>query len=75
MTETKIDIPSIDIPVGRNVFNEQNIAPKKEVESSEIKKMDEPDIKPEENVQQDINPQDKTEAILKNIMILSDENR
>lgn len=74
MTETKIDIPSIDIPIGRNVFNEQNIEPKKEVESSEIKKIDVPDIKPDENVQQDTNPQDKTEAILKNIMILSDEN-
>ena len=71
MTETKIDIPSIDIPVGRNVFNEQTALSKKEVESSEIKKNDEPDIKPVE-ILQDTNPQDKTEAILKNIMILSE---
>ena len=72
MTETKIDIPSIDIPVGKNVFNEQATLSKKEVESSEIKKNDVSDIKPVE-ILQDTNPQDKTEAILKNIMILSEQ--
>lgn len=72
ITETKIDLPSIDIPVGRNVFNEQTVLSKKEVESSEIKKNDVSDIKPVE-ILQDTNPQDKTEAILKNIMILSEQ--
>jgi len=72
MTETKIEIPSIDIPVGKNVFNEQATLSKKEVESSEIKKNDIPDIKPVE-ILQDINPLDKTESVLKNIMILSEK--
>lgn len=75
MTETKIDIPSIDIPVGRNVFNEQNITPKKEVESSEIKKEDEINIKLNEVIQPEINTQEKTEAIINNLMILSENNQ
>lgn len=65
ITETKIDLPSIDIPIGPNVHNEQqnNVTKEDSLQKNNI-------VSEKENNQE---IQNKTETILKNIMILSDQ--